>query len=307
MANAAQTRSLRHPLRRSFHDLPRLMALNFLALLVLAGTALAARAAPESAAELRERHAQLASQIASSPFQRPVVVHSSDAGGTLQGSVDAVVPQPFDLARDQLRQPGALCEILMLQINTKQCMVSGNELVVHIGRKSDQPLEDAYRVAFKLQPQAHTTDYMSVHLGADTGPFSTRDYRIQVQAIPLDGGQRTFLHLNYSYGMGMAAKLAMQGYLATAGSSKVGFTRTANAGYIGGMRGAIERNTMRYYLAIEAYLASLSAPEPQQRARRLEAWFAATEQYARQLHELDRAAYLAMKRNEFRRLQGAAS
>jgi hypothetical protein len=283
------------------------MAWHFLAFLLLAGMAVAAKAAPDSAAELRERHAQLASQIADSPFQRPMVVHSSDAGGTLQGSVDAVVPQPFGLARDQLQQPAALCEILMLQINTKQCVVSGNELVVHIGRKNDQPLEDAYRVAFTLQPQARAADYMSVRLGAASGPFSTRDYRIQVQAIPLDGGQRTFLHLNYSYGMGMAAKLAMQGYLATAGAGKVGFTRTSDAGYIGGMRGAIERNTMRYYLAIEAYLASLSAPESQQRARRLESWFAATEQYARQLHEVDRAAYLAMKRNEFRRLQAGAS
>jgi hypothetical protein len=102
--------------------------------------------------------------------------------------------------------------------------------------------------------------------------------------------------------MGLPAKLAMQGYLATAGAGKVGFTRTGDSGYIGGMRGAVERNTMRYYLAIDAYLASLAAPADQQRTRRLEIWFAATEQYARQLHELDRADYLAMKQSEFRRL-----
>lgn len=271
---------------------------------LLLGTA-AHAVAPESADALRERHGQLARQIDNSPFQRPVVLQSSEGGHQLQGSVDAVVPQPFALARDQLQRPAALCEILMLQINTKQCTVSGNELVVHIGRKNDQPIEDAYRVAFTLQPLASNQEYMSVKLGADNGPFSTRDFRIQVQAIPLDGGNRTFLHLNYSYGMGLPAKLAMQGYLATAGASKVGFTRTADAGYIGGMRGAIERNTMRYYLAIEAYLASLSAPAAQQRTKRLETWFAATEQYARQLHEVDRNDYLTMKFNEFRRLPAA--
>lgn len=263
--------------------------------------------AGDGAEALRARHAQLAHQIDSSPFQRPVVLHSREAGSELMGSVDAVVPQPFALARDQLQRPAALCEILMLQINTKQCAVNGQELVVHIGRKNDQPVEDAYRVAFTLQPQAGTPDYMNVKLGADNGPFSTRDFRIQVQAIPLDGGQRTYLHLTYSYGIGMAAKLAMQGYLATAGASKVGFTRTAGADYIGGMRGAIERNTMRYYLAIEAYLASLSAPTAQQRTRRLESWFAATEQYARQLHELDRADYLSMKLREFARLPRSTS
>ena len=268
----------------------------------LAAIATVAHAAPESAQALRERHAQLAAQIEQSPFQRPLVVQSSDGGNALSGSVDAVMPQPFALAREHLQQPAALCEILMLQVNTKQCVVNGQELVVHIGRKNDQPLEDAYRVAFNLKPQASADDYMSLRLGADSGPFSTRDFRIQLQAIPLDGGKRTYLHLGYSYGMGMAAKLAMQGYFATAGASKVGFTRTGVDNYIGGMRGAIERNTMRYYLAIEAYLASLAAPASQQRAQRLERWFNATEQYARQLHEVERGEYLAMKQREFRRL-----
>lgn len=271
-------------------------------LLALSATLATARTEPAQA--LRERHGQLASQIEQSPFKRPLVVQSSDAGNALSGSVDAVMPQPYALAREHLQQPEALCEILMLQVNTKQCAVNGRELVVHIGRKNDQPIEEAYRVAFTLTPQASSDDYMSLQLGADTGPFSTRDFRIQLQAIPLDGGKRTYLHLGYSYGMGMAAKLAMQGYFATAGASKVGFTRTSGDAYIGGMRGAIERNTMRYYLAIEAYLASLSAPPAQQRAQRLERWFAATEQYARQLHEVERSDYLAMKQREFRR-QGA--
>jgi hypothetical protein len=66
------------------------------------------------------------------------------------------------------------------------------------------------------------------------------------------------------------------------------------------MRGVIERNTMRYYLAIDAYLDSLSAPPAQQVERRLKTWFAATERYPRQLHEIEEAEYLAMKRKEIR-------
>lgn len=272
-------------------------------LLALALAAPFARAnGADDAAALRERHARLAPQIEASPFQRPVLLSSSEAGSRLQGSVDAIVAQPYARAREHLQQPEALCEILMLQINTKQCVVQGRELVVHIGRKYNQPLEDAYRVAFTVQPLASADEHMGVQLAAETGPFSTRDYRIKLQAIPLDGGQRTFLHLSYAYGIGLPARLAMQGYLATAGASKVGFTRTSE-GYIGGMRGAIERNTMRYYLAIDAYLASLSAPPAQQRMKRMEAWFAATEQYARQLHEIDRGEYLAMKQTEFKRLR----
>jgi hypothetical protein len=67
------------------------------------------------------------------------------------------------------------------------------------------------------------------------------------------------------------------------------------------MRGAAERNTMRYYLAIEAYLA---APGDRQLQQRLAAWFDATEKYARQLHEVDRTAYLRMKEDEVRRQAG---
>lgn len=274
--------------------------------LLLAATLLLAclpvRAAdPNSAATLRERHVELAPQLDRSPFQRPLTLDSSETSSQLQGSIDAVVSQPFALMREQLQQPGAWCEILMLHLNTKQCIANGNALGVHIGRKHDQPLSEAYRVAFTLKLNAVSADYLDVRLGAETGPFSTRDYRIQLQAIPLADGSKTFLHLRYAYGYGFAAKLAMQGYLATLGAGKVGFTKTGSS-HIGGLRGAIERNTMRYYLAIDTFLAS---PGAQQRTLRLERWFAATEQYAKQLHEVERADYLTMKQNEFRRLAGA--
>jgi hypothetical protein len=75
-------------------------------------------------------------------------------------------------------------------------------------------------------------------------------------------------------------------------------------GYIGGVRGVVERNTMRYYLAIDSYL---DAPGPGQLDKRLGAWFDATEQYARQLHEVERNDYMDMKRHEFQRLQQPAS
>jgi hypothetical protein len=67
------------------------------------------------------------------------------------------------------------------------------------------------------------------------------------------------------------------------------------------MRGVAERNTMRYYLAIDAYLDSLAAPADQQVEKRLVSWFDATEKYPRQLHELTRDEYLHMKRDEVQR------
>ncbi len=117
---------------------------------------------------------------------------------------------------------------------------------------------------------------------------------------------RTFMRLHYAYSFGAAARLATQGYLATGGSSKVGFTRVAiggKPGYVHGLRGVVERNTMRYYLAVESYLGSLAQPPRRQFVNRTEHWFDATEQYRVQLHEMDRSAYLSMKRSEYARQQ----
>jgi len=69
------------------------------------------------------------------------------------------------------------------------------------------------------------------------------------------------------------------------------------------MRGVIERNSMRYYLAIEAFLGALSAPPQAQLEKRLRDWFVATERYPRQLHEMEQTAYLEMKRREHQRQQ----
>ena len=97
--------------------------------------------------------------------------------------------------------------------------------------------------------------------------------------------------------------MALRAYLATAGSDKVGFTqdKSDKSGYVGGMRGTVERNTMRYYLAIDAFLSGLAAPQAQQLEQRLQTWFSATERYPRQLHEVDKNEYLAMKRKEYAR------
>jgi len=64
------------------------------------------------------------------------------------------------------------------------------------------------------------------------------------------------------------------------------------------MRGVVERNAMRYYVAIEAYLGALTTPAPQQLEKRLSDWYAGIERYPLQLHEIERSEYLSMKRSE---------
>lgn len=285
--------------------------LRVIACALAATLCLGAQIARADEAGLRAKFGELREQLRSNSYQRPLHIDSSEAGGTLNGDVYAVLNYPFDSVGKALKDPSDWCDILILPFNTKYCHpvpgARGTNLLVRIGRKVDQPVRDAFRIQFGLQPVAATGDYFESRLSAAEGPVGTRDYRIVVSAVPIEGG-RTFMHLSYSYTYGLAGKIAMQAYLSTAGADKIGFTLAGRdaAGkpvHIGGMRGAIERNAMRYYLAIDAHLAAMGLPADQQLEKRITTWFDATERYPRQLHEMDRATYLAMKRGEFERQQ----
>lgn len=270
--------------------------------------AAAQAAGPGSAASLRAKYAALSAEFSNSPFQRPVHLDSVESSRDSSGDIYAVVGYPYGTVSTELNNPAHWCDVLNLHLNTKDCRAvtdgSGTVLEMRVGKKYDQPLADAYRLAFTYRVVSMTPEYFDIELDAPSGPMGTRDYHMLLEAIPIDGG-RTFLHLGYAFGYGAASHLAFQAYLATLGSGKVGFTTVASAdgqtAYIGGIRGLVERNTMRYYLAIDAYLDGLSAPPADQLEKRLQTWFTATEKYPRQLHEIDRATYLDMKRSQLRR------
>ena len=280
-------------------------------LLFNVGPARAAQA-PAPGASLRAAYDELQARLRSNPFGGPLHLDSRENSSDLKGDMHAAVDHPYALMARLLNNAGVWCDILILYLNTKFCEAEndgGREtLAVNIGKKYDQPLEKTYQVRFDFRVTSATADYFSVVLNAATGPYGTKNYRILLEAVPLAGG-RTFIHLSYSYGFGLSARLAMQAYLGTIGSAKVGFTETGKKTdgepeYVGGVRGMIERNTMRYFLAIESYLDSLSVSVDARVEKRLNDWFVAIERYPRQLHEMEREDYLAMKRREIRRQQG---
>jgi hypothetical protein len=286
------------------------------ALLTGASTAVAdaAIASPGPGATLRARYAVLKAERGHTQFHRPLYMDSGDNADGVQGDIHALVNYPFAIAGEALSKPSQWCDILILHINTKYCRpsIDGQRTLLHvnIGKKYDQPLDESYRVDFVYRVAARTADYLQVILNADEGPLATRNYRIVIEAAPGEDG-RTFLRFSYSYSYGMVARVAMQVYLATVGRDKVGFTLVEESDgrprYIGGMRGVMERNTMRYYLAIEAYLGALSVPPEARVEKSLRDWFAAIERYPRQLHEIEQGEYLDMKRREYSRQQVEAA
>lgn len=269
----------------------------------------------QNATALLERHQALASQLSSNVYERPLYLESIETSSMVTGNAYAVLNFPFSTVSNTFKSPNHWCDVMILHINTKYCRaVPGSNpvtLKVHVGKKTPQTLQESFPLEFAMRQVSTSANLLVVQLNAENGPMGTSNYRIELQAVPLEGN-KTFMYLRYSYEYGVAGRLAMQGYLATGGRGKVGFstktpaTANAKASYVGGARGAVERNTMRYYLAIDAYLQALPLPPAQQVNARLDKWFDATEQYPLQLRETDKTSYMKMKKSEIQRQQASA-
>lgn len=259
----------------------------------------AVNAMPHSPAALKDRYADLRLRFERNAFGRPLALEAREAGGELRGDAYALLPHAFPRVREALDKPEAWCELLTLPFNMQKCEADGETLEVHIGRKPESPLAEATRLRFRFAVAARGDDLLEVRLDAPEGPAGTRDYRIAFAAAPVDEA-RTLVHFAYGYGHSALSRLALQAYLATSGANKVGFTsegvgEDGKPRLVGGMRGVIERNTMRYFLAVEAYLAASGRPAQERRRASLEHWFAAVERYPRQLGEMSREKYLRIK------------
>lgn len=282
-------------------------------LLLICATSVActAQAQSDPVAALREKHLTLQEQLRQNQFKRPLVLDSTETQNRLKGDIYSIIDYPFGAVSAGLNNPDHWCDVMLLHINTKYCHAlvspSGTLLRVNIGKKTPEKLNDTARVEFNYSVVAATPEYLEILLNAQDGPLGTSDYRILLEAVALPNA-KTLLHLTYSYAFNFVGRLAMLTYFGTIGSAKVGFTVIGKRDdgqpeYIGGVRALVERNTMRYYLAIDTFLGTADAAPMAQLEQRLQNWFTAIERYPRQLHELDREEYLEMKRAEYLRQQ----
>lgn len=259
--------------------------------------------------QLRNKYTELKDELKTSQFKRELYMDSKEASDNLKGEIYAVVDYPFATVDKALNDSSHWCDLLILHINIKYCYATVNKadtiLTVDLGKKEEQALADTYQVKFNYQQLETSKDYFALALNAKDGPVGTSDYHILVEATPISD-KKTFLHFTYAYSFGLKGRLAMSTYLATVGRNKVGFTiveKTPEVKYIQGVRGVIERNTMRYYLAIDAYLANFNAAKEGLQEKRFQTWYDNTRLYSKQLYEVERDDYLAMKRKEYQRQQ----
>ncbi len=293
--------------------LPRRLRRALTCAIFLAGACVPAMAGESDrpAQALLATYQRMIPQLERSAFGRPLLLDSVETPDGLQGEIHAVLGHSLADLRAALMDPQRWCELLRLHINNRRCRVSqpreggGDLLTLAVVRRYDQPVEDAFELPFVYRVESASAGLLAVDMSAASGPLGTSNYRVTLDAIAL-GNRRTFVRFSYAYENNAMARLATQAYLATFGSHKAGFTVVGKEAdgrpkHIDGLRGMVERNAMRYFLALDAHLAAAASPATARFERRLAHWFAAIEKHPRQLHEVDLATYLELKRSDRRR------
>jgi len=270
------------------------------------GYAAAVAKAPPGEDTLLATYHSNAARLETSSFGLPLFLDSSERGDRVHVDVYGTFEYPFNSIASVLKVPANWCDIVALHPNVKACTYSklsgDGVLTFYIGKKEYQPPEDSRPVVYHYRNVVEQKGYLDIILRADEGPFGTKDHTMRFEALSLKGG-KTFVHVSYEYSDSVALRLAGKAYFATLGRSKVGFTVTGTDGndkpvYIGGPRGAVERNAVRYYFAIQSFMIALHSPEKSLLSMRTGRWYDLTARYRQQLFDLDRQEYLAFKVTE---------
>ena len=247
------------------------------------------------------RYRDLAVQIDANDYGLPLYIESEETQEKVDGDVYGIIDQPYAAIRKIAESPGAWCDIILLHLNVKSAVhhEQDNRQIITVftdSKKYKRP-EEAFQVDYRYDLVESAADYCLVTLKAPEAPMNTQNHCIEFEALELDD-KRTFVHLSYSYEYGSLARAVITGYMNTKGRTKVGFSQDGRGKQGKGIRGAIERNAVRYYLAIKAHTDTLGAPVEKHFARSAGMWFDLAEKYPRQLHEMDREDYLANKEKE---------
>lgn len=254
--------------------------------------------------------------MSNNAFNEPLHIKSTFNDDVGTGEVYALIDNEFSIISSNLVTVRQWCDMLVLHVNVKGCFPGGGEdageeqakesskntIRLYVGRNYYEPIEDAYAMTYKMSVMQQSDDYLKNTLSSESGPFGTSNYLLEFEAIPLNE-QKTFIHFRYSYEYGLLARIALEGYLATLGRNKVGFTvekydENNNPVYVKGTQGIVERNSMRYFLAIRAYLDTYLDNQNAWN-HRIQHWYELALPYKQQLLEVEDQNYLKTKREEF--------
>lgn len=259
-----------------------------------------------SPVDLRETYEEIENILLDNKYDTSIDIKSEELENMMRGDVYGVIYQPYKTVSKNLTSQINWCEIMPQHLNIKACTYQyvnkQCRLTFYSGRKFYEKADNVYHLDYQFKVTTLKDDYFNVTLSSEEGPLDTTDYIISVEAIPLTDNS-TFIHLSYEYKYGIWTRIAMSTYFSTLGRKKVGFTisgedKNQKPIYIKGIRGVIERNSMRYYFAIKSYLDTKTIPIETRFINKISSWFDLTEKHHTQLYEMDKKDYLKYKKME---------
>ena len=239
------------------------------------------------------------------PFGFPLHLHSEERQGLLSAEVLGIMDHPLQAFGAAVTEPASWCEFVPLNLNIKGCTIQWDTkealLTLYIGGKGYLSPEAASRQPYRFLVPARQPEYVAVSLSALQGLMGTKAHQLEFEAASV--ADKTVVALRSSYEQSAASKLATVIYLATTGRDKIGFSRErigpdGQAAFVKGAQGIIERNLMRYYLVLKAFLDTQALPDSRRFEARIRTVYELMERYPAQLHEMERAEYLDVKRRE---------
>ena len=245
---------------------------------------------------LRAKYAALEPQLRNSQFQGPLYLDSVETRAAARATSMAWSSIPSPASSAALAKPANWCDILILHLNIKYCRGNAGPGYPAGGAgraaKYDQPVTEASLLAFAWRAVAATP---RVPGRRARRPRAARSERATIGSCWRRCRSRaaapssTWAMRSATAALG---QLAMSTYLATIGRDKVGFTPAARP--IGGSRatsaepGAWPSATpcATTWRSTPSWRALSAPPAEQLENAGWRHWFAATEKYPAQLHEM---------------------
>lgn len=260
----------------------------------------------KSILELENNYTQFLDWQASNNDESGVRIVTSESGNSVNMQINIVADgENFQNLAEPLSKIDNWCKFKSLHLNIKACVyeIEGEDqrITFYTGRKEYQTPKQAESLTLGFDSTLDK-ELLNVDLFAKTGPFGTKNYRIELDMIST--GKGIYAEFRISQEINFLVRSAMSAYLNTIGRDKVGFTITGydqdnNPVYVDGIQGMSERNLIRYLLAIDVYMRTLDDNDTDIFMKRAAMWFDATEKYALQLREVSREDYLDAKRREY--------
>jgi len=254
---------------------------------------------------LSGRYPELQEAARRGPFGLPLQVRSEERETLVSAEIHGIIDYPFRALAETFTDPGGWCDFLVLNPNIKTCTFRREAqetlLTLYIGSKSYRAPESATEQVYRFLVRARQPEYVAISLTAPRGLLGTTAHRFEFEAGSVAG--KTVVALSSSFEPSMLSKLLTGIYLSTLGRNRIGFSREATeagvpAGYVRGVKGMIERNVMRYYLALKAFLDTLDQPADRQFEARASLAYDLMDLYPAQLRQMKKAEYLDIKSRE---------